>query len=240
MVCFGAVYELKAPAGSHRHAQDTMGKANGQLTRQNIGCVAKQRIPQMADASGEFSLYTVARKQLALECLDMRIMVADHQSKVRFALRTLLARRPGLEVVAEADNVEMLVAGVSAAQPDLLLLHWRLDRDMPKLLSTLKLACPGLQVIVLSVRQEACQPALAAGAEAFVCKMDPPDKLLEAIEGIQAKEGQCKRLQDGPHEQGAGGRTKKSTAGSGPAGKGGLEVLGFGGSKPEPVPQSGL
>jgi hypothetical protein len=44
-----------------------MGKANGQLTRQKIGCVAKHRIPQMADASGGFSLYTVARKQLALE-----------------------------------------------------------------------------------------------------------------------------------------------------------------------------
>ena len=142
----------------------------------------------MADASGEFSLYTVARKQLALECLEMRIMVADHQSKVRFALRALLARRPGLEVVGEADTVEKLVAGVSATQPDLLLLHWRLDKDMPNLLSTLKQACPELQVIVLSVRQEACQPALAAGAEAFVCKMDPPDKLLAAIERIQARQ----------------------------------------------------
>ena len=54
----------------------------------------------------------------------MRIMVADHQSKVRFALRTLLARRPGLEVVGEADTVEKLVAVVRATRPDLLLLHW--------------------------------------------------------------------------------------------------------------------
>ena len=84
----------------------------------------------------------------------MRIMVADHQSKVRFALRTLLVRQPGLEVVGEADTVEDLLAGVGATQPDLLLLHWRLGEEMSELLSTLKRVCPGLQVIVLSVRQE--------------------------------------------------------------------------------------
>jgi len=119
----------------------------------------------------------------------MRVMIADHQSKVRFALRTLLARRPGLEVVGEADTVEDLLAGADEVQPDLLLLHWRLGEETPKLLSTLKRICPGLQVIVLSVRQEVCQSALAAGAEAFVCKMDPPDKLLAAIEGVQNGDG---------------------------------------------------
>ena len=119
----------------------------------------------------------------------MRIMVADHQSKVRFALRALLARRPGLEVVGEAGTVEELRAGVGESRPDLLLLHWRLDEDMLELLSSLRKICPGLRVIVLSVRQEACRPALAAGAEAFVCKMDPPEKLLAAIEGIRAEHG---------------------------------------------------
>jgi DNA-binding NarL/FixJ family response regulator len=187
----------------------------------------------MADASGEFSLYTGARKQLALECLEMRIMVADHQSKVRFALRTLLARRPGLEVVGETDTVEGLLAGVGAMQPDLLLLHWRLDEEMSDLLSALKQVCPGLKVLVLSVRQEARKPALAAGAEAFVCKMDPPDKLLAAIERIQAGPGKD------ADEQRGGGRASKPSAGSRSEGEGGLELLGLGG-KAEPVPQSGL
>ena len=169
----------------------------------------------------------------------MRIMVADHQSKVRFALRTLLARRPGLEVVGEADTVEELLAGVRAAQPDLLLLHWRLDEEMSELLSTLKQVCPGLRVIVLSVRQEACQPALDAGAEAFVCKMDPPDKLLAAIEGMQAERGRSDGEQHGHQEQRSGGKASKPPAESGLEGKAGLEILGLGG-KPEPVPQSGL
>jgi two-component system response regulator DevR len=117
----------------------------------------------------------------------MRIFVADHQSKVRFALRTLLVRRPGLEVVGEAATVEDLLAQVEATQPDLLLLHWRLGGTPPELLSTLKRVCPGLHVIVLSVRQETCREALAAGAEAFVCKMDPPDKLLATIDEVRVR-----------------------------------------------------
>jgi DNA-binding NarL/FixJ family response regulator len=192
----------------------------------------------MADASGEFSLYTGARKQLATESLEMRVMVADHQSKVRFALRTLLAQRQGLEVVGEAGTAEELLAGVGAMQPDLLLLHWRLDADMLELLSSLKSVCPGLHVVVLSVRQEACQPALDAGAEAFVCKMDPPDKLLAAIEGIRAKRNRGDGKESGHQEQRSRGRARKPPAEGRSEGKGGLEILGLGG-KPEPLPQSG-
>ena len=162
----------------------------------------------------------------------MRIMVADHQSKVRFALRTLLVRQPGLEVVGEADTVEELLDGVGATQPDLLLLHWRLGDEMSEVLSTLKQVCPGLHVIVLSVRQEACHDALAAGAEAFVCKMDPPDKLLAAIEGVRARYNQ--------RGQRRSGSVRKPSAEGRSEGKGGIEILGLGGGTPEPVPQSGL
>ena len=169
----------------------------------------------------------------------MRIMVADHQSKVRFALRTLLAQRPGLEVVGEADTVEELLAGVGATQPDLLLLHWRFGEEMSELLSTLKQVCPGLQVIVLSVRQEACQPALAAGAAAFVCKMDPPDKLLATIEAVQAGHGEERSGRRSLKGLRRDTSARKPSAEGRPEGKGGLEILGLGGSKPEPVPQSG-
>ena len=67
----------------------------------------------------------------------MRILVADHQSKVRFALCTLLSRRPGLEIVGEADTAEALLAQVEAVRPDLLLLHWRLNEGGAGLLGVL-------------------------------------------------------------------------------------------------------
>lgn len=120
----------------------------------------------------------------------MRIVVADHQLKVRFALRTLLSRRPGLQVVGEAATANELLAQVERDCPDLILLHWRLCETAPGLLPALRQVCPRLSVIVLSVRLELRSEALAAGADAFVCKMDPPDKLLAAIDEVESRQHQ--------------------------------------------------
>jgi DNA-binding NarL/FixJ family response regulator len=109
---------------------------------------------------------------------------------------------------------------------------------MSELLSSLRTICPELRVIVLSVRQEASQPALAAGAEAFVCKMDPPEKLLAAIEEIRARHCRGSGEPYGPEEQPADGKAARPSAEHRSEGKGELEILGLGG-KPEPVPQSG-
>jgi DNA-binding NarL/FixJ family response regulator len=113
-------------------------------------------------------------------------VVADNESKVRFALRTLLVQRARIDVVGEADCAEELLALVEAACPDLVLLHWRLQGMAAfELLPRLKEMCPDLHVIVLSARPEARQDALASGADAFVSKMDQPDKLLEALGLVQ-------------------------------------------------------
>ena len=113
----------------------------------------------------------------------MRILIADHQAQVRFALRTLLGHQPGLEVVGEAATARELLAQVGMTRPDLVLLHWRLSEAGQDLVQTLHQTCPGLRVLVLSARPETRSDALASGADAFVCKMDSPEKLLEAIFG---------------------------------------------------------
>ena len=51
----------------------------------------------------------------------MRILIADDQAKVRFALRILLERQPGLEVIGEAANGQDLLAKTSTLRPDLVL-----------------------------------------------------------------------------------------------------------------------
>jgi DNA-binding NarL/FixJ family response regulator len=169
----------------------------------------------------------------------MRIVLADHQSKVRFALRMLLVRQPGLEVVGEAATVEDLLALVDATHPDLLLLHWRLCEEMPELLATLTRDCPGLHVIALSVRQEACGPALDAGAEAFVCKMDPPEKLLAAIESVRLGHSHDKDGRHGQQGKRRGGTRRQPSAPGKAEERGSLKILGLGGADPEPLPQSG-
>ena len=92
----------------------------------------------------------------------MRIMLADDQPKVRLALRLMLEQQEGIGEIDEAVDGD-----------DLLALEL-----LPALLET----CPDLYVITLSSHPEARPAALAAGANAFVSKTDPPDDLLRAFD----------------------------------------------------------
>ncbi len=119
--------------------------------------------------------------------LAMRILLADDQPVVRFALRVLLERQPGMLVVGEAWDVTGLLAAAQAADPHLVLLDWELPgMGAARVLAALRKARPDLLVIALSGRPEARQAALAEGANAFVSKADPPDSLLAAI-GAQVR-----------------------------------------------------
>jgi two-component system invasion response regulator UvrY len=114
----------------------------------------------------------------------MRILLADAQTKVRFALRVLLERQPGFEVVGDAACAEELFAHTAVCCPDVVLLDWSVAGTAADgLMLALRRSCPGVGVIVLSGRPEVREAALAAGADAFVSKGNPPEDLLAAIAG---------------------------------------------------------
>lgn len=118
----------------------------------------------------------------------MCILLADHRSRVRFALRTLLEEQFGLGVVGEVANGQDLLAQAGAICPDLVLLSWELPGLAGvELLPLLRRACPETHVIVLSGRLGAQRAALAAGADAFVSKAAPPEQLLAAISLVERK-----------------------------------------------------
>jgi DNA-binding NarL/FixJ family response regulator len=113
----------------------------------------------------------------------LRVLLADDQLAVRSALRLVLEQEPDVDVVGEVAEAEHLLAEVGLANPDLLLLDWELP-GLPTagLLSALRALCPAIQVVALSGRPEAREPALQTGARAFVCKGDPPERLLAIID----------------------------------------------------------
>ncbi|MHC4521394.1 MAG: response regulator [Planctomycetota bacterium] len=112
----------------------------------------------------------------------MRILIADDWPNVQNALRLLLEQQPGLEVVGEVVDAGELVAQVEANCPDVVLLGWELPGlRQDGLFPILRSICPDISVVVLSGRQGAQQAALACGADAFVSKMAPPERLLAAI-----------------------------------------------------------
>jgi len=112
----------------------------------------------------------------------MRVLLADDNPKVRYALNALLKRRPEIIVVGEANDAKELMAIISLSEADLLLIDWRLP-GLTEVgsIPALRQARPELMIVALSGRPELSQEALSAGADDFVSKMDPPESLLGAI-----------------------------------------------------------
>ncbi|MCI0478615.1 MAG: response regulator transcription factor [Anaerolineales bacterium] len=112
----------------------------------------------------------------------MRILIADNQPKVRFALRVTLERQPGFKTIGEVIDAADLLAQAKAICPDLTIIDWELTgMTIAELIGALRHECHALRVIILSSRPETREQALAAGANAFVCKCDAPDELFAAL-----------------------------------------------------------
>ena len=122
----------------------------------------------------------------------VRVLIADSRVHARSAMRLLLAQEPNVVVVGEAADVDAAISAIAACRPDVVLLDWELTRQRTgrngdAALDDLRVASPESLVIALSGLPEARREALAAGADAFVSKGDPPEKLLAAV-------GSCGRV----------------------------------------------
>lgn len=112
----------------------------------------------------------------------MRILLAEHHSKLLSALRTLVTEKTDHVIAGEARNWAELLKQAKKTKPDLVLLDWELpDRPNNDLRADLCTSEKGLRLIVLSTWAEVKEIALAAGADAFVSKSESPDKLLEVL-----------------------------------------------------------
>jgi DNA-binding NarL/FixJ family response regulator len=112
----------------------------------------------------------------------MRIFIADADQEVRVGLQLRLHQEPGLLVVGIAVQAKGLVAQVELSQPDVVLLDWLLPgRPASELLADLRALERRPKIIVLAVRSEVESEAMAAGADAFVTKSAPPDRLVAVL-----------------------------------------------------------
>jgi len=112
----------------------------------------------------------------------MRVLLADDQPKVRYALRTLLEQEPDNLIVGEVSASGELLTMAAQTCPDLVLVDWgMLAAAAVDLLDHLRELCPKCVIIALSGQNEAGARAISAGADFFISKVDPPDQLLAAI-----------------------------------------------------------
>ena len=120
--------------------------------------------------------------------MSLRIVLADDHQMFRHALRALLAREPGFEVVAEAATGDEVLA-IAAAQPvDLVCM----DIAMPGMngidaTRRLLAAHPQIGVIGLSAfaDRQFVIDLLDAGARGYITKAEAGDELVRAIHTVR-------------------------------------------------------
>jgi len=116
-------------------------------------------------------------------------VIADDNAAVRSAVALMLTQRLGLQIAGEAADLPALTSLCANLHPDLVLLDWELPGfDHPRVnLASLRAACPGVRVVVLSTLSESCLAAQAEGADAVILKSEAP----AAVTAILARLAGC-------------------------------------------------
>jgi DNA-binding NarL/FixJ family response regulator len=117
----------------------------------------------------------------------LRILIVDDHEVVREGLRSLLNRRPGFSVVAEAGSVEGAVVEASRVKPDVVVMDVRLpDGSGVEACREIRQENPDVRVIMLTsyADEDAVFASILAGAAGYLLKQTRGQTLAEAIEAV--------------------------------------------------------
>ena len=114
----------------------------------------------------------------------IRVLIAEDQAMIRGALAALLASESDIEIVAQVDRGDRVVAEALRSTPDVALL----DIEMPgqdgiAAAGELRERLPSCRVLILTVfgRPGYLRKAVDAGISGFLLKDAPPAELASAI-----------------------------------------------------------
>lgn len=117
----------------------------------------------------------------------LRLMIVDDHEVVRFGLSSLLTRRSGWEVVAEAGTVVDAIRLADEYEPDVIVMDIRLsDGSGIDACREIVKAHPNIKVIMLTsfAEDDLLFNAISAGAVGYVLKQVGNDDLVRAIETV--------------------------------------------------------
>jgi two-component system response regulator DesR len=114
----------------------------------------------------------------------IRVLIAEDQAMIRGALAALLSTEADIEVVAQVERGDRVLAEALRTKPDVALL----DIEMPgqdgiTAAAELQAQLPTCRVLILTVfgRPGYLRRAVDAGVSGFLLKDAPPDELASAI-----------------------------------------------------------
>jgi YesN/AraC family two-component response regulator len=117
----------------------------------------------------------------------IRVLIADDQPRARQSLKALLGTLPQVAEIHEAADGQEALRCVAESQPDVVLMDVRMpEMDGLQVTRLIKTRWPRVRVVVLSMYTEYMAEAVGAGADAFVSKGEPLDKLLETLAAVGA------------------------------------------------------
>jgi two-component system response regulator DevR len=117
----------------------------------------------------------------------LRLLVVDDHEVVRQGLVSLLDRRTGFEVVAQAGSVSESIAMAARYEPDLVIMDVRLpDGSGIEACREIRAARPETRVIMLTSYpdEEAVLSAIIAGASGYLLKQIRGRDLVSALEAV--------------------------------------------------------
>lgn len=117
----------------------------------------------------------------------IQVLIVDDQPRARKSLRALLSTWPVPQKVREAASGKEAVQFVEQGHLDVVLMDICMP-GMDGLQATrlIKARWPQVKVIVLTLYGEYEAEAMAAGADAFLAKGEPADRLLATLSAVTA------------------------------------------------------
>jgi DNA-binding NarL/FixJ family response regulator len=117
----------------------------------------------------------------------LRLLVVDDHEVVRQGLVSMLGRRDGFQVVAEAATASEAIEAARRFQPDLVIMDVRLpDGSGIEACREIRAQLPGTRVVILTSYpdEEAVFSAIVAGASGYLLKQVRARDLVSAIEAV--------------------------------------------------------
>jgi DNA-binding NarL/FixJ family response regulator len=118
-----------------------------------------------------------------------KVAVIDDHPLVRQGIAALISHQDDLEVCCEAESAHEALEGMERCTPDVAIVDLTLkDSSGLELIKDMKVRFPDVRILVLSMRDEGfyAERCLRAGAQGYVTKEEPRQKILEGIRRVLA------------------------------------------------------
>lgn len=117
------------------------------------------------------------------------VLLADDHGIVRAGLRRIIEESSDMEVVAEAENGRQALSQARAMSLDVAVVDLSMpDIDGLEVINQLRVCCPILPVLILTMHEEEqyIVRAFEAGAMGYISKRSAPEQLVNAIRKVHS------------------------------------------------------